>query len=81
MTEQLCQAHINGTLEIPRVVKSATHPNPKKFNGDKTKLEVFFAQLNLKLQRNIDHFTKEGQNMEQNKLSYTIMHLKEDAFT
>ena len=49
LTEQLHQAHVNDILEIPRVAKSATHPNPEKFNSDKTKLEVFFAQFNLKL--------------------------------
>ena len=64
LTEQLRQVHVNGTLGIPRMAKSATHPDPKKFNGDKTKLEAFLAQLNLKLQRNIDHFTRERQNTE-----------------
>ena len=64
LTEQLRQVHVNGTWGIPCVAKSATHLNPEKFNDDKTKLEAFFAQLNLKLQRNIDHFTKEGQNTE-----------------
>ncbi|WP_375449176.1 hypothetical protein [uncultured Nostoc sp.] len=80
MTEQLRQAYVNGTLGIPCVAKSATHPNPEKFNGDKKKLEAFLTQLNLKLQRNIDHFTGERQNMEQNKLSYAILRLEEDAF-
>ena len=80
MTEQLRQAHVNGTLRIPRVAKSATHLDPEKFNGDKMKLEAFFAQLNLKLQRNIDHFNRERQNMEQNKLSYAISRLKKNAF-
>ena len=62
------------------MAKSATHPDPEKFNGDKTKLEVFLAQLNLKLQSNIDYFTREEQNMEQNKLSYAISRLEGDAF-
>ena len=62
LTEQLRQAYVNGILGISCVAKWATHPNPEKFNGDKTKLEAFLAQLNLKLQRNIDHFTREGQN-------------------
>ena len=31
------------------MAKSATHPNSEKFNSDKTKLEAFLAQLNLKL--------------------------------
>ena len=43
LTKQLRQAHINNTLKIPRVAKSATYPNCKKFNNDKTKLEAFFA--------------------------------------
>ena len=64
LTEHFHQAHVNGILGISCVVKSATHPNPKKFNGDKTKPEAFFAQFNLKLQHNIDHFTKERQNTE-----------------
>lgn len=64
LIEQLCQIHVNDTLEVPRVAKSATHPDSEKFNGDKTKLETFFTQLNLKLQRNIDHFTREGQDTE-----------------
>ena len=58
LTEQLRQANVNGTLGISRVAKSATLPDSEKFNGDKTKLEAFLAQLNLKLQRNIDHFHK-----------------------
>ena len=49
LTEQLCQAHINGPLEIPNMAKPATHSNPKKFIGDKIKLEAFLTQLNLKL--------------------------------
>ena len=80
LTEQLRQAHVNGTLGIPCMAKSATYPDPEKFNSDKTKLEAFLAQLNLKLQRNIDHFTREGQNTEQNKLSYAISRLEGDAF-
>ena len=80
LTKQLCQAHVNGTLGIPRVAKSAIHHNSKRFNGDKTKLEAFLVQLNLKLQRNIDYFIRKGQNTEQNKLSYAILRLKRDAF-
>ena len=48
-TKQLRQANVNGILRIPRIAKSAINCNPEKFNGDKTKLEVFLAQLNLKL--------------------------------
>ena len=63
LTEQLLQAHVsNGTLGSSCVAKSVIHPNPEKFNGDKTKLEAFLAQLNLKLQHNIDHFTREKQD-------------------
>ena len=46
------------------MAKLATHLNPEKFNGDKTKLKAFLTQLNLKLQQNIDYFTRKGQNME-----------------
>ena len=81
LIEQLRQVHVNGTLRIPCVAKSATHSNPEKVNGDKTKLEAFFAQLNLKLQCNIDHFTRERQNTEQNKLNYAILRLERDPFT
>ncbi len=50
LTEQLRQAHVgNGTLGTPRMAKSATHRNPEMFDGNKTKLEAFLAQLNLKL--------------------------------
>ena len=47
--EQLRQVHINGSLKIPCMAKLATHSNLEKFNGDKTKLEAFLAQLNLQL--------------------------------
>ena len=60
LTKQLCQAHVNDTLKISPVAKSATYSNPEKFNGDKTKFKVFFTQLNLKLQCNIDYFTRKG---------------------
>ena len=65
---------------MSRVTKSAIHPNREKFNGDKTKLKAYLAQLNLKLQRNIDHFTRKPQNMEHNKPSYVILRLERDAF-
>lgn len=80
MIEKLYQAHINGSLTIHCIAKFATHLNPEKFNDDRTKLEVFFAQLNLKLQCSINHFIKEKQKMKQNKLSYTILRLEKDAF-
>ena len=47
LTEQLCQTHVNDTLGIPCMAKSATYPNSEKFNDNKTKLEAFFARLNL----------------------------------
>ena len=62
------------------MAKSALYPDFKKFNSDKTKLEAFFAQLNLKLQHNIDHFTRKRQNTKQNKLSYAISRLERDVF-
>ena len=65
---------------MPRVAKSATHPKLKKFKGDKTKLKAFLAQLNLKLQRNIDYLTRKEENTEQNKLSYAILRLERDVF-
>ena len=62
------------------MAKSVSHPNPEKFNSEKTKLKAFLAQLNLKLQYNIDHFTRKRQNTEQNKLSYAILRLERDEF-
>ena len=62
------------------MAKSAIHPNFEKFNGNKTKLKAFFAQLNLKLQHDVDHFIVERQNIEQNKLSYAILRLEKDVF-
>ena len=59
---------------------STNHPNPDKFNGDKTKLEAFVTQLRIKLQRNADHFTRPAQDTEQNRLSYAISRLEGDAF-
>lgn len=46
------------------MAKSVTHADRKKLNGDSTKLEAFFTQLNLKLQRNMDYFTREEQKTE-----------------
>ena len=59
LTEQFWQAYVNGISKISCMDKLTIHPNPKKFNGDKTKLEAFLPQLNLKLQHNIDFFTRE----------------------
>ena len=80
LTEQLRQADVNGTLGISCMSKSAIYPSLEKFNGNITKLEAFFAQLNLKLQYNIDYFIRERQNMKQNKLSYAFLRLERDAF-
>ena len=63
------------------MAKSAIHPNLEKFNYDKTKLEIFLTQLNLKIQCNIDYFTRKGQNSEQNKLSCAISHFEKNVFT
>ena len=51
------------------------HPDPEKFNGDKTKLEAFITQLRIKLQQNDDYYTRPGQDTEQNWLSYAISRL------
>ena len=80
LTKQLCQVHVNSSLRISRIAKSVTQTNLEKFNGDKIKLKTFFAQLNLKLQHNINHFSREEQNTDQNKLSYTILGLEGNAF-
>lgn len=62
------------------MAKLITYLNFEKFNYDKTKLEALFAQLNIKLQCNIDYFIREKQNTEQNNLSYAILRLEKDAF-
>ena len=80
LIEQLCQPHVNSTLGIPHVAKSTNHSDPKKFNGDKTKLKAFLTEINLKLECNIDHFTREEKNIKQNKLSYAILRFERDAF-
>lgn len=77
---QLCQASVNSILGISHVAKSATHPNPEKFNGYNSKLDKFFAWLNLKPQHNIDYFTRECQDTESNKLCYTLLRFERDAF-
>ena len=65
---------------VPQARPSPNHPDPDKFNGDKTKLEAFTTQLRIKLQQNADHFVHPGQNTEQNQLSYAISCLEGDAF-
>ena len=60
---------------------SPNHPDPKKFNDDKTKLEAFITQLCIKLQQNADHYKRLGQNTKQNQLSYAISRLEGNAFT
>lgn len=80
MTEQLHEIYVNGLFQILCMAKSATYSNLEKLNGDKTQLKTFFAQLNLKLQYNIDYFTRKKQKTEQNKLSYIILQLEKKAF-
>ena len=78
--EQLRQAQFTESSLTPRTFRSPKHPDPEKFNGDKTKLEAFLTNLHLKLQRNEDHFTQEGQDTEYNKLIYAVARLEGDAF-
>ena len=80
LTDRLILSQSNGSSSVPRITKSPNHPDPDKFDGDKAKLEAFLAQLNIKLQRNLDHFVREGQDTEQNKLSYAISRLEKDAW-
>ena len=80
---QLAQS-LNLNLAVPvafvQARPSPNHPDPDKFNGDKTKLEAFVTQLRIKLQQNADHFICPGQNTKQNQLSYAISRLESDAF-
>lgn len=78
--ELLPQSYINSSLKLSCIAKLAIYLNLKKLNGDKTKLEAFFAQLNLKLEHNIDHFIQERQNTEQNTLGCNIFRLEKVVF-
>ena len=83
LTRQLQLAHSsNSNLAVALVQArpSLNHPDPDKFNRDKTKLEDFITQLRIKLQQNADHFVRPRQNTEQNQLSYAIFCLEGDAF-
>ena len=80
LTEQLRLAQFTESSSTPRTFRSPKHPDPEKFNGDKTKLEAFLTNLHLKLQRNEDHFVQEGQDTEYNKLIYSVARLDGDAF-
>ena len=78
---QLAQSsNLNLSVAPVQARPSPNHPNPDKFNGDKTKLEAFVTQLCIKLQQNADYFVRSKQNTEQNQLSYTIFHLEGNAF-
>ena len=71
LTDRLIAFSQNGSLSVPRITKSANHPDPEKYNGDRAKLEAFRAQINLKLKRNADHFVRDDQDRaEQIKLYY-----------
>lgn len=59
---------------------SNSHPDPDKFFGDKSKLDLFITQLRTKLLVNADHYIRLGTKTEQNKLSYSISRLGGDAF-
>ena len=83
LTRQLQLAQLSNSnlvAPVPQARPSPNHPDPDKFNGDKTKLEAFVTQLHIKLQQNADHFVRLGQNTEQNQLSYAISCLEGDAF-
>ena len=80
LTDRLFSSSQNGSLSVPRITKSPNHPDPEKFNGDKTKWEAFRAQVNIKIKRNHDHYVREGQNITQNELSYVISRLEGPAW-
>ena len=80
LTDRLLSFSQNSSLSVPRTTKSPNHPDPEKFNGDKTKWEAFRAQTNLKLRCNQDHYVQEGQDTRQNELSYVISRLEGDAW-
>ena len=54
--------------------RSASHPDPEKFDGTRDKLRPFLAQLRLKLEINEDHFPTDRQ-----KVSYAISRLSGTA--
>ena len=75
LTDRLLSFSQTSLQSVPRITKSPNHPDPEKFNGDKTKWEAFRAQINIKLKRNQDHYVREGQDTTQNELSYIISRL------
>ena len=84
LTEQLRLMQQNSavtTSHAPTSRPSPDHPDPDKFSGDKTKLEAFITQLRIKLQQNADHYSRPGQNTDQNQLLYAISRLEGDTFT
>ena len=69
-----------GSSPVPRTYRSPKHPDPEPFDGDKTKLDPFFANLHLKFHSNEDHYVREGQSTEYNKVAYAVSLLRGDAF-
>ena len=58
---QLAQlSNLNLAVTPVQARPSPNHPDPDKFNEDKTKLEAFVTQLRIKLQQNADHFVRSG---------------------
>lgn len=78
--EQLCLPQSVESLFIFCISRSVKHLDPEKLNSNKIKLEAFFTNLYLKLQRNKDHFAQEGSNTKYNKFIYTVACLEEDIF-
>lgn len=67
-------------MPILHSTKSANYPNPKKYKGDRAKPEVFRAKVNLKLKRNANHFMRDKQDIEKNKLGYIISRFEGDLW-
>lgn len=60
LTEKLRLAESSGT----RSTKSATHPDPNKFNDDRVKLDLFITRFYLKLIRNADHYERARRRLQ-----------------
>lgn len=68
--------------------RSAKHPDPDKYGGKKEDLDIFIAQLRVKLTINSDHWTSETQKicyaasrLEGDAMLYVLPHLKSDDTT
>ena len=62
LTEQLQLAQSSSVIYTSHTRLSPKHPNPKKFSGNRDKLEAWIIQVNTKMTKNADYFVFAGQN-------------------